>query len=100
MNNFPHRTATALESSGTEESDSDIEECSMREEQVPEAPEADNDKTVCKLCSESFELGQPVYESNNPQCTHLFHMACMDKWLNLQHTCPVCNHAYAIHVAA
>lgn len=97
MQDFSARTATMGESSGTE-SDSDIEEgAAATTEQALDPPDAGDESAVCQLCSKAFELGQPVYESNNPQCKHIFHMVCMDKWLNVQNTCPTCNHAYAIH---
>jgi hypothetical protein len=37
-----------------------------------------------------------VYKSNNPRCCHRHHQACMDKWLNIQNTCPVCNQPYVL----
>ena len=48
------------------------------------------DGAVCAICGEEYQEGQPVYESNNPQCGHQAHKRCMDKWLNIQNTCPEC----------
>jgi hypothetical protein len=51
---------------------------------------------VCAICSQPFETGQPVYESNNPQCQHTHHKTCMDKWLVYQNTCPVCHQPFVL----
>lgn len=79
-------------------SDSSLEG-SVDEEQGLEAKAPSHgckDGSVCAICSEEYGEGQPVYESNNPQCGHQFHKKCMDKWLDIQHTCPVCNQAFAL----
>ncbi|CAB9522905.1 finger protein [Seminavis robusta] len=59
----------------------------------------DDDETAacCRLCNEPFEFGQPVYDSNNPQCGHQFHKVCLDRWLDVQNTCPTCNQPYVLH---
>jgi len=54
------------------------------------------DGSVCSLCSETLEEGQPVCQSNNPRCLHWQHKACMSKWLQFQNTCPTCNQPYVI----
>jgi Ring finger domain len=68
--------------------------------EVPEMPTKSafgKEELTCALCSEPFADGEQVVESNNPQCTHCHHKACMDKWLQFQNTCPVCNQAYVLH---
>lgn len=51
---------------------------------------------TCQLCSQSFERGQVVAESNNPDCQHQFHKACLEKWLQYQNSCPTCNAPYLL----
>ncbi|CAB9522902.1 E3 ubiquitin-protein ligase [Seminavis robusta] len=54
------------------------------------------DGSVCILCNEVFEDEQTFVESNNPQCAHIFHKTCIDKWLGIQNTCPICNQPYVL----
>lgn len=44
-------------------------------------------RDVCAICF--CELG--AHESVITQCNHLFHTACLRKWLYLQDTCPMCH---------
>ena len=55
-----------------------------------------NDSSTCALCSDPFIDGDQVVESNNPLCNHCHHKACMNRWLQFQNTCPVCNHPYVV----
>lgn len=66
------------------------------EQPLPEKGSKDDYHFYCAVCSVSFENGIRVYESNNPKCRHIFHQNCMDKWLNHQNTCPICNEIYAL----
>lgn len=54
------------------------------------------DGSCCGICSKEYQPGQPVYESNNPQCQHQFHKVCMDKWLDYQNSCPICNQPFVL----
>jgi DNA-directed RNA polymerase subunit RPC12/RpoP len=68
-------------------------------EQPPEMPTKSvfgREAFTCALCSEPFLDGEQVVESNNPQCKHCHHKACMDKWLRIQNTCPVCHQAFVL----
>ncbi|KAK4790990.1 hypothetical protein SAY86_031403 [Trapa natans] len=50
--------------------------------------DASGDKVSCSVCLQDFQLGETA--RSLPQCHHLFHMPCIDKWL-LQHgSCPLC----------
>lgn len=66
---------------------------------IPNPPAAGHlckDGSVCVLCQEEYQPGQPVYESNNPHCGHEFHIKCMDQWLACQNSCPICNQPFSI----
>jgi hypothetical protein len=47
-------------------------------------------KIECSICLENLEHGQNV---KRLPCIHLFHCACIDKWLNQSGVCPVCKHS-------
>ena len=34
----------------------------------------------CAVCMNSFEVGQKVVWSSNPECTHVFHHRCLHEW--------------------
>ncbi|CAF2164711.1 hypothetical protein YC2023_090649 [Brassica napus] len=42
----------------------------------------------CIICLSNFEEGETVKVI--PHCGHLFHVDCVDKWLNSHVTCPLC----------
>lgn len=44
-------------------------------------------KSQCVICLEKFKAGDSVRILG---CFHRFHCECVDKWLSLQATCPIC----------
>ncbi|CAI0429032.1 unnamed protein product [Linum tenue] len=42
----------------------------------------------CSICLEEFEAGVDVRQLG--RCGHVFHLICIDKWLDGQATCPMC----------
>ncbi|XP_078177485.1 E3 ubiquitin-protein ligase ATL59-like [Carex rostrata] len=42
----------------------------------------------CSICLGGLEEGDPVRLM--PNCMHLFHQDCIDKWLQSHATCPIC----------
>lgn len=44
-------------------------------------------QTTCAVCMMEFEKNE---ELRGLHCTHHFHMECIDKWLSVGTTCPVC----------
>lgn len=46
------------------------------------------DKKCCSICLS--EYGESEVVRLMPECGHMFHMDCVDEWLRLQATCPVC----------
>lgn len=43
--------------------------------------------SCCSICLDDFETGDKV---KTLPCFHAFHAACVDKWLKMNHVCPVC----------
>ncbi|MBA0591434.1 RING-H2 finger protein ATL70 [Gossypium raimondii] len=44
--------------------------------------------TCCSICLNDYKGSDSL--SMLPNCGHLFHLECVDHWLRLQSTCPVC----------
>jgi len=47
----------------------------------------DKDSRTCVICLQDFEEGARVRRLG---CLHLFHVTCVDTWLNRNRFCPVC----------
>lgn len=45
---------------------------------------------MCSICQTDFEGHEIVRLLNN--CSHLFHLNCIDTWLSNHNTCPTCRH--------
>ncbi len=45
-------------------------------------------KESCFICFEEYKSGE--YKRVLPQCGHVFHKKCIDKWLKQKSTCPHC----------
>ena len=49
---------------------------------------ANSSSEVCSICQTDFEGSDIVRRLNN--CSHLFHLNCVDTWLSNHSTCPTC----------
>ncbi|KAI3792615.1 hypothetical protein L2E82_06498 [Cichorium intybus] len=47
-----------------------------------------NDDTTCAICLSDYKLIESL--RTIPECNHYFHSECIDEWLKLNATCPVC----------
>lgn len=45
----------------------------------------------CSICMEEFELAGESDLSEMP-CSHVFHGDCIERWLRMSHTCPLCRY--------
>ncbi|EPZ32439.1 hypothetical protein ROZALSC1DRAFT_30305 [Rozella allomycis CSF55] len=50
--------------------------------------ETKDDENECSVCKEMFQDGEMIKKI--PNCSHIFHADCLDPWLKLHGTCPVC----------
>jgi hypothetical protein len=46
------------------------------------------DAATCSVCLGAFQLGETVRLL--PVCLHLYHVECIDPWLDAHSTCPIC----------
>lgn len=46
-----------------------------------------NKEDECCICLDSINDKTKIYNLN---CEHLFHPDCIDKWVNINNTCPLC----------
>lgn len=49
------------------------------------------DKTCCSICFSDYKGSEVV--KIIPDCGHMFHIDCIDKWLRRHATCPICRTA-------
>mmetsp|Transcript_21597 Transcript_21597/g.26746 ORF Transcript_21597/g.26746 Transcript_21597/m.26746 type:complete len:450 (-) Transcript_21597:25-1374(-) len=47
------------------------------------------DKRQCMVCLDDFKTGQTI---RTLPCLHNFHDNCVDKWLSVNASCPICKH--------
>ncbi|GLJ38582.1 hypothetical protein SUGI_0786670 [Cryptomeria japonica] len=48
----------------------------------------EKEQLMCVICCSKFEQNEKGREL--PKCNHRFHVNCIDKWFELQSTCPIC----------
>ncbi|KAL1328370.1 hypothetical protein HN51_038238 [Arachis hypogaea] len=55
-----------------------------------EAAPSNNNNNNCAICLAEFSDGEQIRFL--PQCSHHFHVVCIDKWLLSHSSCPTCRH--------
>lgn len=66
--------------------DSVLNHCVAFAEALP--PAADKDTPACPICLLPIEEGEFLIEMTG--CGHSYHVACIEHWLRLNPTCPLC----------
>ncbi|GAA0148988.1 hypothetical protein LIER_08277 [Lithospermum erythrorhizon] len=46
------------------------------------------ERVSCSVCLQDFQIGETV--RSLPDCHHMFHLPCIDKWLVRHGSCPLC----------
>ncbi|KAJ7519623.1 hypothetical protein O6H91_20G046800 [Diphasiastrum complanatum] len=54
----------------------------------PQRPLPHADATSCSICLSDYKDGELL--KMLPDCRHVFHAQCIDSWLRLHATCPMC----------
>ncbi|XP_010063299.2 NEP1-interacting protein 1 [Eucalyptus grandis] len=50
--------------------------------------DSSGNRNSCSICLQDFECKDEARRL--PNCCHLFHMCCIDKWISKQRSCPLC----------
>ncbi len=66
----------------------EINEKVCKFEKIKDGDELLNNNECCNICMETFVAGQ--FKRCLPNCKHLFHKKCIDKWLKKNASCPIC----------
>jgi hypothetical protein len=64
-----------------------LQSCDHLPTTVFEGQELPSNQTTCAVCMADFEISEDL---RSLHCTHHFHKECIDKWLGVAKTCPVC----------
>ncbi|KAF5729389.1 putative RING-H2 finger protein ATL71 [Tripterygium wilfordii] len=89
-------------SSVTDDQDSVIVELGLDEATINSYPKllysqakidkGDSIGRSCSICLADYKEGEMVRLM--PECDHIFHLKCIDPWLRLHATCPVCRRSF------
>lgn len=52
------------------------------------------DREICTICMDEFEAKDSCYLL---ACNHIFHEACVNRWLSIAHSCPICRREVKYH---
>ena len=50
------------------------------------------DNIKCSICTMGYVSGE--LKRKLPKCNHYYHKRCIDTWLKIQGTCPICRYDY------
>jgi len=59
-----------------------------------EQSDDENETNVCSICLSTYDEGEEICWSPNPQCSHAFHKDCIVEWLMRHKECPNCRIDY------
>lgn len=45
-------------------------------------------KRKCVICMMDFQVGEKILRI--PKCKHIYHQECLDPWIRVHSTCPMC----------
>eukprot|EP00980_Cylindrotheca_fusiformis_P012476 scaffold3070_cov128-Cylindrotheca_fusiformis.AAC.1 len=62
--------------------------------------ESEDSEQKCAICWEVFAENEKMCWSRNPECSHAFHLDCIESWLLMHDRCPICRNRYLVSRAA
>ena len=62
-------------------------ELNQKKIEIKDVSKLDENKNGCVICLEKFENNQQVYKLD---CSHIFHIFCLNKEIENRQKCPVC----------
>ncbi|KAI6240446.1 RING-type domain-containing protein [Aphelenchoides fujianensis] len=68
-------------------SNDQIKRCTQIRNYVKDPDVPEQEKERCTVCLADFETGEDI---RTLHCSHMFHIECIDRWLNYNKKCPVC----------
>ena len=68
-----------------------VKEASDSDSKASSSKPWEDEHDSCGICLESFSNGEKL---KTMPCLHAFHADCLDKWLAVSGTCPVCKAEY------
>jgi len=66
-----------------------IKEILPNYQKIKHSDELVKNKCCCDICYQDYSVGEYKRKLN---CVHLFHKKCIDKWLKIDFSCPICRH--------
>ncbi|EPZ35251.1 hypothetical protein O9G_000647 [Rozella allomycis CSF55] len=64
-----------------------LPKCKFKQGQLPEGCEIKEEDNLCSICLVNYEIGEDI---RFLPCKHHFHIKCVDTWLKMNKTCPLC----------
>lgn len=64
-----------------------IKRCTQIRNYVKDPNVPEREKERCTVCLIDFDHGDEI---RTLHCTHIYHVSCIDRWLNYNKKCPVC----------
>ena len=47
---------------------------------------------ICSICLDEFVINDEI---NKLECEHKYHLLCINNWLKIKNSCPLCNKNYS-----
>ncbi len=58
--------------------------------ELERVPDSEGGGEVCPICWSQMEANDPEVISLQPYCSHRFHNTCLNDWMKIRWSCPLC----------